>query len=321
MNRWVQVLGILGAISFACTGQGKEKSPFGAIQAYVGKDPFLQIGNCSGLPRGVGEEDFSNELRSKEEASLVRALGKKGIRWILVCPELDQNKNDGSLRERFLTLDAFGHFQGVWMAPEAALYMLRSDSALPPILAHALHHVARRILEGASPPRISSFPEPLRSIRPVEIMVLLSEGGRPRLWRSARSSSVARALVTAATVARERWRERESAMGGALNERLPYLDLQIFELAEDGTLADRSPAFLEKAFGPSHGVAFEYRGSWHYLLPEATREKGKGSALQAYRVLLEEQSLPPSALEWPELRLYRSVMRPIGAPLGSIASD
>ena len=82
-------------------------------------------------------------------------------------------------------------------------------------------------------------------------MVLVRDRGRPRLWRSARGSSVARGLLLAAQVARERWQEREAAMGGPIEEALPRMDVEVSLLEEDGTPAvfDRySNAFIKIYF-------------------------------------------------------------------------
>lgn len=142
-------------------------------------------------------------------------------------------------------------------------------------------------------------------------MVLLREEGSPRLWRSARGSSIARALVLATVKARERWIERERAMGAPLDVVLPRLDVEVSLLLEDGTLGARDRAFVERVFTSAHGVAYEQRQSWRYLLPETTRQEGGGSAVRAYERLFAQNGLPPSTLESPSLRLYRLVVDPL----------
>jgi hypothetical protein len=197
----------------------------------------------------------------------------------------------------------------VYLTPRAALYAPRTELALSPLLSGALAHVARSVVAGTPVPRVQSFPEPLRRIRNVEVMVLLSDGDRPRLWRSARGSSIARALLTAAVVARQRWMEREAAMGGPLSRVLPTLDVSVHVLDEDGTLGSRAPAFIDAVFGPEHGVAFEHRGNWRYLLPDATRERGQGSAVRAYAALFADADMAPESLDRADVRLYRLVAR------------
>jgi hypothetical protein len=172
--------------------------------------------------------------------------------------------------------------------------------------------VARALIGGARPPRVSSFPEPLRRLRPVEVMVLLRDGDRPRLWRSARGNSIASALITAATVARQRWQEREQAMGTPLEQALERLELDVDLLEDDGTIGERSPAFIDRVFFIGvHGVGYERKGAWRYLLPDATREDGKGRPSQAYRKLFSDDGLPPDSFDRHDLRLYRMVVQTI----------
>jgi len=172
--------------------------------------------------------------------------------------------------------------------------------------------VARRLLEGDRPPRITSFPEPLRRVSHVEVMVLLKQGGRPRLWRSARGSSLGRALVTAATVARERWQERESAMGAPLDEMLPRLSVEVALLLDDGTLGERDAAFVDRVVTAEHGVAYERKGAWRYLLPAATADEGKGHASAAFAALFEDNGLSSDSLGKSDLRPYRLAVATLG---------
>jgi hypothetical protein len=161
------------------------------------------------------------------------------------------------------------------------------------------------MLGGAKAPKLQSFPEALRRVQPVEVMVLLRERGKARLWRSARGSSLARALLTATEVARDRWHEREQAMGGPLAPLLPKLDVEVALLIDDGTVASRDAAFVDRVFFPVHGVGYERKGSWRYMLPEATADAGRGRASHAYRKLFVDDGLPEDSLARRELRLYR----------------
>ena len=254
---------------------------------------------------------LAEQLDGTDEVALLDAMEHESIGAIVVAhgASPEEESEERPLRARLGSYDALERFACVYLTPEAALYVPRTELVLPPILSGALAHVARAIVANAAVPRVQSFPEPLRRIRNVEVMVLLSDGERPRLWRSARGSSVARALITAATVARQRWTERETAMGGSLARVLPTLDVSVHVLEEDGTLGTRAHPFIESAFRPGHGVAFEHRGNWHYLLPDATRERGHGSAVAAYEALLSDQDMPPDSLDRADLRLYRSVAR------------
>jgi hypothetical protein len=151
-------------------------------------------------------------------------------------------------------------------------------------------------------------------------MVLLRSNGTARLWRSARGSSIARALITACVVARERWHERAQALGGPLDGQLSRLDVEVALLHEDGTLSEADPGFIDRVFTPVHGVAFERTRSWRYYLPDATREHGGGSAVAAYSALLIENGQEPSVLGEAQMRLYRLVVTQLGrspAPFGS----
>jgi len=273
----------------------------------IGDELRLGLASLDLAPNGL----LASELDGHDEAALMEAMEREGVGAIVVAhgASAADESDARPLRERLASYDALERFACVYLTPEAALYVPRTELVLPPILSGALAHVARAIVANAAVPRVQSFPEPLRRIRNVEVMVLLSDGDRPRLWRSARGSSVARALITAATVARQRWTERETAMGGSLARVLPTLDVSVHVLEEDGTLGSRAHPFIESAFRPGHGVAFEHRGNWHYLLPEATRERGHGSAVEAYEALLSDQDMPPESLDRPDLRLYRSVAR------------
>jgi hypothetical protein len=268
----------------------------------------------------VDEGALAGALEGSSEPALLDAMAAEGVRALLVerAPVVERGGADDvdaggtpatSLRARLTRYEPFDRLACLFLTPRAALYAPRAELALSPLLSGALAHVARSVVAGTPVPRVQSFPEPLRRIGNVEVMVLLSDGDRPRLWRSARGSSIARALLTAAVVARQRWTERETAMGGPLTRVLPTLDVSVHVLDEDGTLGSRAPAFVESVFGPEHGVAFEHRGNWRYLLPDATRERGEGSAVRAYAALFADADMAPESLDRPDVRLYRSVAR------------
>jgi hypothetical protein len=286
----------------------------------VGGDELLRL-HAEGATL-VGEHDapdLTPLLDGRDEDAFVHALASGGFGAIVVEGHLRDEESDDAargptIRQRLTHYAAFEQLACDYLAPTAALYEPRTGLVIEPALGDALAHVARSLLSGAHSPRVSSFPEPLRRIRNVEVMVMLEDRGHPRLWRSARGSSIGRALLTASVVARQRWSERQSAMGGPIDRILPTLDVSVYLLDEDGTLGARSTAFVESAFAdlagtPEHGVAFDHRGTWRYLLPDATREQGEGSAVRAYRSLFADSDMEEDSLERSDVRLYRMLAR------------
>ena len=245
-------------------------------------------------------------LAAERPADLLAAMRAVDVDAVLV--EAQAGAAEGTLAGRFASYGAVDGFRGLHLSPRAALYAPDPAAELSETHRAALARVARGLLRGARPPRITSFPEPLRRLRPVEVMVLIRQGPRPRLWRSARGNSIARALNTAAVVARKRWFERQQAMGGPIDELLPRMKIEVALLADDGTIGSVEPAFVDRVFGETHGVAYERKGAWRYLLPDATRAEGKGRASVAYRKLLSDDGLPPDRLGSRELRLYRRLV-------------
>ncbi|HEX6241928.1 MAG TPA: hypothetical protein VFZ61_13560 [Polyangiales bacterium] len=213
--------------------------------------------------------------------------------------------------------------RGIALSPRLAVYAPRRESELSLRERDALAYVARALLRGAREPSLNSFPPSLRRVERVEVMVMLREHGEPRLWRSARGTSVARALLTATRVARDRWHERETAMGGPLARRLLDLDVEVSLLSEEGTLLGDEPALLDRATLPEHGIGFEFGASWHYVLPEDMQRRGRGSAHRALLALLSEQGLPATVTRQSDFRAYRFVTLMLGvskAPLGEGSS-
>lgn len=281
--------------------------------AVVGRDDLLRL-RTEGAELLPAREipGLEAALAGTDEERLEAVLHEQAIAGLLVDGR-GRSGDDARLADRLRAYDHFEALQGDWLTPVAALYLRRHGLRISDAHGAALARAARQIASGGSLPRVRAFPEPLRRTRNVEVLVMLRQGERPRLWRSARGGSIARALITAASVARERWMERASAMGGSIEERLPSMTVEVYLLEEDGTIGERSGAFVERVFTPEHGVAFEDRGSWHYLLPAATRERGEGSAVRAYRALFEDAGLPGDSLEAREsLRLYRLVARRVG---------
>ncbi|MFO0681689.1 MAG: hypothetical protein U0234_06545 [Sandaracinus sp.] len=261
--------------------------------------------------------ELSATLDGTDDRLFARMLTSEGIAAVLVDgrqPPAIAEGETPTVRQRLAHYAGFEALACEHLAPTAALYTPRTNLVIDPPLDEALAHVARAVLRGTPSPRVSSFPEPLRRIRNVEVMVMLEDRGHPRLWRSARGSSIGRALLTAAVVARQRWSERQSAMGGPIDRVLPTLDVSVYLLDEDGTLGARSAPFIETAFTdlpgmPEHGVAFDHRGTWRYLLPDATREQGEGSAVRAYRSLFADSDMDEDSFERDDVRLYRMLAR------------
>jgi Arc/MetJ-type ribon-helix-helix transcriptional regulator len=220
---------------------------------------------------------------------------------------------------RLATYKRTAPLRALYLSPTEALYTRDADSADAVPEGALLASVARGILDGRSPPPVGLFPEPLRRMRSVEVMVMIRAQGTPRLWRSARGSSIARALITACMVARERWHERAQALGGPLDRQLSRLDVEVALLHEDGTLSEASADFIQRVFTPVHGVAYERTRSWRYYLPDATREHGQGSAVAAYEALLRENGQEPAVLGEAQMRLYRLVVTSLGRSPASTA--
>lgn len=275
------------------------------------------LGSLDALPplegtTWVPEDRLGTDLSHADSKTLLDSMESAGVDALLVEAGSRVEAEDVPLRQRLAAYQPVNGLQAIYLAPSHALYT-RAVSADLGRSAEVLPRIARTILEGQTPPRISRFPEPLRRIRNVEVMVLLRDRGRARLWRSARGSSVARALVTATVVARQRWEERESALGGPLDVRLPFLDVEVSLLEEDGTLGATSPSFVERVFYDGHGVAYERPGAWRYQLPDATEREGEGSAVRAYEALFSDNALPADSFRRPDLRFYRLVATDLGA--------
>lgn len=211
--------------------------------------------------------------------------------------------------------------RAVAIGPRLAVYAPSEPSTLTLQERDALAYVARALLRGAREPSLNSFPPALRKVERVEVMVLLRERGEARLWRSAKGTSLARALLTATRVARDRWRERESAMGGPLPRRLLDLDVEVSQLVEDGTLLSNDQSFVDRAVTGEYGLGFEYMSAWHYVLPADMEKRGKGSAYRALTWLLGEQGLGVPTLAQSAMRTYRLTNRTLGVSRAPLTDD
>ena len=237
----------------------------------------------------------------------VRSLDADGI-LVAGRAAADTVASDASYMTRLMAFGAVPDLRGVRVGTGVALYEAR------PVLrtgdGQTLARLARHLLAGGAPPADDELPEELRSAQPVEVLVVVREGHRPRLWRSARGNGLGRALITAAQAARERWIERSGALGGSLEDALASHDVSVALLEEDGTLVSSSPGFLERALGPGHGVGFERPGHWRHALPRATH--AAESVAAALDALLAEDGRAPTSLADPQLRIYRLRERPLG---------
>jgi hypothetical protein len=249
-------------------------------------------------------------LDAGDPAALVAAMVQAGVHGLLV-ETLPPGASGHPLRGRLARFARLPGLQGVFFAESAALYALDPVRDWSPVLRDGLAELTRRLLGGAEPPRTSSFPEPVRRLDPVEVMVLLRSGSQPRLWRSARGSSFARALLTAADVARQRWIERSQALGGPIQQMLPRLTVEVALLQDDGEIGVRNASFVDRVVKPLHGIGYERKGSWHYLLPEAAHSGGR-RASAAFQQLFRDDGLSEDSLDNRDLRPYRLAVQSIG---------
>lgn len=280
--------------------------------AVIGGDDLLSLSAEGAQLVPVAEvAGLQAALDGNDEEALALVLSEEAVGGVLVDGR-QPGDLDGNLEQRLRAYGNLSALRGLTLTPVAALYERRRGLMLSEMHGRVLARAARQIVGGARMPRIRAFPEPLRRTRNVEVLIMLRQGSRARLWRSARGGSIARALITAGSVARQRWSEREQAMGGPIDERLPRLTVEVYLLEEDGTLEERGGPFVERVFTPDHGVAFEHRGSWHYLLPEATATRGEGSGVQAFHELFGDAGLPEDSLRREDLRVYRLVARAAG---------
>jgi len=214
-------------------------------------------------------------------------------------------------------LRAFDHIDGLaahTLSPVAGIYEVTAPHEVPPHIGDAMARVARELLLGARPPRIGSFPEVVRRARPAaEVLLVVREEGRAKLWRSARSATIARGLLTAAQAARARWGEREQALGGPIESALARCDVELALLEEDGTLTEGASPFVDRVFTPVHGVGYERRGAWRYHLPEQAHARAGTKGTSAFRALFEEHGVAPAeGFALRNVRLYRLVVTRLG---------
>jgi hypothetical protein len=247
---------------------------------------------------------------------LREALQAAGLQGLWVGVSVDRPAGaELPLAERFASGGVIRGFRGAALTTDGLLYVL-DDTGWPVAISdRVLARVARRILEGSTPPPIDAFPVELIEDQGVEVLVVLRGGRGPRLWRSARSQSIADGLITASLAARERWEERTETMGGPLGERLDQLDVEVALLFDDGTIDPAAVSLIDALVKPQHGVAYEQPTRWRYLLPRATRAAKSPS--DAYRRLFRDNGLSEDSFTRGDLRLYRVRMQTLSIDQGS----
>ncbi len=318
-SRLVRVFAFGLCLLCACRDSGRS----GLTRALCGRGTVAVLAGSELLEMHVDGTTLVDVARMPGVLGVLRARADAPLPSALVGAHLDGVLVEGnaaralagaqdSVARHLASYASLPGLQGLYLSPLAALYVLDPTREWTPALRQGMAEVARRLIAGAEPPRMSSFPDVLRRIAPVEVMVLLRSGKHARLWRSARGTSFARALVTACDVARKRWLEREQAMGGPLDKSLPRLDVEVSLLSDDGEIGVHEKAFIDRVVGPTHGVGYEHKGAWRYLLPEDTHKPGSGKPSDAYLRLLAEEGLPASALSGAELRLYRMAVHTVG---------
>ncbi|MGB8221974.1 MAG: hypothetical protein WCF10_05265 [Polyangiales bacterium] len=234
--------------------------------------------------------------------------------WVGLSLEAPSGAED-PLADRFGSGGVVPGFRGEALTADGLLYVIDDIEWPVAISDRVLGRVARRILEGSAPPPLDAFPEAITRPQAVEVLVMLSGGRGPRLWRSARAQSIAEALITASLAARQRWEERTETMGGPLAERLDQLDVEVALLLDDGTFDVGAISLIDALVKAEHGVAYEQPARWRYLLPRATR--AADSPTDAYRQLFRENDLPEDSFERRDLRLYRIRLQTLSVDQGS----
>lgn len=287
--------------------------------------PWTDVVALAPPPRGLPWDSLDAHPEVKEAVHgndpdrLGEALRNAKLRglWAAFSPEAPAG-GELPLLDRFASGGVVRGFRGEALTSDGLLYVV-DDTEWPVVLSdRVLARVARGILEGSPPPPLDAFPEELTRPQVVEVLVLLSGGSGPRLWRSARAQSIADALITASLAARQRWEERSETMGGPLGERLDQLDVQVALLFDDGTFDPGALSLIDALVKSQHGVAYEQPARWRYLLPGATQ--AAATPTDAYRRLFRDNDLPEDSFDRRDLRLYRLRMQIVSIDQGSAGS-
>ena len=313
---WVLLVGVVAA-GIAILDRAPDAPPLLAqrtgVVALAPAPRGLQWPSADAYP------DVAAAVEGTDPDSLRAALesAELGGVWVGLSPNEPWGP-ERPLRERFAAAGVVRGFVAEYIGPQGVLFVVDPTEWPEGLAQEVLARAARQILEGGDPPPLDAFPEPLKTAQSVEVVVLLRGPTGPRLWRSARSQSIAEGLNTAALAARERWDERSATMGGPLEESLDELDVEVALLFDDGTLDVHSPAVIDAVVKPVHGAAYEQPTRWRYLLPAATHAGRTPS--DAYRALFADNGMAEESFERSDLRLYRMRMKTLSIDYGSAGS-
>lgn len=302
----------LAAVGWLLWSKGGDEAQLAALSrrgrlAVVGPTSLRAMGEDSGtvLIEAAEVLGLTTALAGPPDGAVASILAAEGYDGLVVQPSPEVPLSGDTAVRQLAEYRSLPGLIGAYLSPQLALYTIDHVARMPARYGEVMAKVARRMLSGERPPRLSSFPPLLRRVQHVEVMVLLRAGPRPRLWRSARGSSIARAFLTAVRVARQRWREREQAMGEPLGDALPGLTVEVSLLRDDGEIGGKDPAFIDRVVSPEHGIAYEHKGSWRYLLPDATAAQGQGSPTRALAQLLSDNGLSSDAYGRSDIRVTR----------------
>lgn len=308
-----KTLGVcLVAIACGLAACGGEATRSVLEEACSGRGRIARVGRaepprCEGSELVAPSPELARALEGESLEAVREAMRAASVRALYV--DLDAQGTGERVRDRLARGERTDAFR-TRVLTRTALLVEPYDWPTPSeVEAWALARVAREVLAGTPPPALQQFPAALRAPRTVEIMVLLrSASGQALLWRSARSGSVASALLLALGVARSRWAERSSVLEGSLEDRIAALDVEVWLLGEDGTYAERSRSLVDQTLREDHGPGFETNNAWQYTLPEHLRARG----VAAFTQLFGEQHLGADAFDRSDLRLYRVVALRLG---------
>ncbi|MBT8467595.1 MAG: hypothetical protein KJN97_02495 [Deltaproteobacteria bacterium] len=319
MAKRIWLLAILVAVGALFVWRQSRQEPAPAllqwtdVAAVVAPPVGLDWDRVDAYPEVEEALEGNNPVRLREA---LQTAGLQGV-WVGVSVEPTTGA-ELPLAARFAAGAVVRGFRGAVLTIEGLLYVV-DDTRWPVVISdRVLARVARRVLEGSDPPPMDAFPEALTEEQAVEVLVVLSGGSGPRLWRSARAHSIAEGLITASLAARERWEERAETMGGPLGERLDQLDVEVAFLFDDGTFDPRATSLIDALVKSQHGVAYEQPARWRYLLPRATQRAD--SPTDAYRRLFRDNGLPEDSFGRRDLRLYRVRMQTVSIDQGSTGS-
>lgn len=278
----------------------------------VGRAPELGAIDGLELVRGSERNPVGRSLREDDVGAALEAMRTDGATALLVEVAAARRASSGSVLAKLGRYRLVDGFRVLFLSPDYVLAEPFAEPSLSAAERDALARVARQILAGAQPPRLSQFPPGLRAPYPAEVLLLLRRPtGELALWRSARSSSLASGLLTAVGVARQRWEARTAALGGSLGDELPRVTVEVALLVDDGTLGSRARGFIDQAIDTEHGVAYDDPSMWRYLLPEAEERRSARSGSDAFRALFRDNQLREDAFDREDLRLYRVRVVPL----------